>query len=72
MMRTAQLSLRVAIAAMLMAADVAFLDALTWGATPSAFAQLRRDGRARWLQAQLHPPAEPRLPRLPRKRRSTR
>lgn len=75
MMRTAQLSLRVAFAAMLMAAgplaaqtgpspaaDVAFLDALTWGATPSAFAQLRRDGRARWLQAQLHPPAEPRLP----------
>ncbi|CAA2155660.1 hypothetical protein MBRA_01295 [Methylobacterium brachiatum] len=54
MMRTAQLSLRVAFAAMLMAAgplaaqtgaspvaDVAFLDALTWGATPSAFAQLR-------------------------------
>jgi uncharacterized protein (DUF1800 family) len=75
MMRTVQLSLRVAFAAMLMAAgplaaqtgpspaaDVAFLDALTWGATPSAFAQLRRDGRARWLQAQLHPPAEPRLP----------
>ncbi|MER2194049.1 DUF1800 domain-containing protein [Methylobacterium brachiatum] len=75
MMRTAQLSLRVAFAAMLMAAgplaaqtgpspaaDVAFLDALTWGATPSAFAQLRRDGRARWLQAQLHPPVEPRLP----------
>jgi uncharacterized protein (DUF1800 family) len=75
MMRTAQLYLRVAFAAMLMAAgplaaqtgaspaaDVAFLDALTWGATPSAFAQLRRDGRARWLQAQLHPPVEPRLP----------
>lgn len=75
MMRTAQLSLRVAFAAMLMAAgplaaqtgpspaaDVAFLDALTWGSTPSAFAQLRRDGRARWLQAQLHPPAEPHLP----------
>lgn len=44
------------------AADIAFLDALTWGATPSAFAQLEAEGRARWLHAQLHPPAAPRLP----------
>jgi len=44
------------------AADAAFLDALTWGATPSAFAQLEAEGRARWLQTQLHPPAEGRLP----------
>ena len=44
------------------AADAAFLDALTWGATPSAFAQLASEGRARWLQAQLHPPTEARLP----------
>ncbi|WP_182178040.1 DUF1800 domain-containing protein [Methylobacterium radiotolerans] len=44
------------------AADAAFLDALTWGATPSAFARLTAEGRARWLTAQLHPPAESRLP----------
>ncbi|MGH1571630.1 DUF1800 domain-containing protein [Methylobacterium sp. P31] len=44
------------------AADAAFLDALTWGATPSSFAQLTAEGRSRWLQAQLHPPAESRLP----------
>ncbi|MCJ2123738.1 DUF1800 domain-containing protein [Methylobacterium sp. J-077] len=74
-MRTATLSRHFAAAAMLVAAgplaaepapspaaDVAFLDALTWGATPSAFAHLRREGRARWLQEQLHPPAQTRLP----------
>ncbi|KQS67411.1 hypothetical protein ASG32_11885 [Methylobacterium sp. Leaf361] len=44
------------------AADAAFLDALTWGATPSAFAQLTAEGRTRWLHDQLHPPAEMRLP----------
>ncbi|MGU3668556.1 DUF1800 domain-containing protein [Methylobacterium sp. A49B] len=44
------------------AADAAFLDALTWGATPSAFTQLEAEGRVRWLHAQLHPPAETRLP----------
>ena len=44
------------------AADVAFLDALTWGATPASFAQLTGEGRARWLRGQLHPPAEARLP----------
>jgi uncharacterized protein (DUF1800 family) len=44
------------------AADAAFLDALTWGATPSAFGQLEAEGRARWLYGQLHPPAETRLP----------
>ncbi|MGY2049423.1 DUF1800 domain-containing protein [Methylobacterium sp. JK268] len=44
------------------AEDIAVLDALTWGATPTAFAELRALGRARWLQAQLHPPAAPRLP----------
>jgi uncharacterized protein (DUF1800 family) len=44
------------------AADAAFLDALTWGATPSAFGQLEAEGRARWLHGQLHPPAETRLP----------
>lgn len=44
------------------AADAAFLDALTWGATPSSFAQIEAEGRARWLHGQLHPPAENRLP----------
>jgi uncharacterized protein (DUF1800 family) len=44
------------------AADAAFLDALTWGATPSSFARLQAEGRARWLHAQLHPPAGTRLP----------
>jgi uncharacterized protein (DUF1800 family) len=44
------------------AADAAFLDALTWGATPSSFAELESEGRARWLHGQLHPPAEGRLP----------
>ncbi|ACA19504.1 Protein of unknown function DUF1800 [Methylobacterium sp. 4-46] len=42
--------------------DAAFLNALTWGVTPSGFAELRALGRARWLAAQLHPRAEPRLP----------
>ncbi|MCJ2049588.1 DUF1800 domain-containing protein [Methylobacterium sp. J-070] len=44
------------------AADAAFLNALTWGVTPSAFARLEAEGRTRWLHAQLHPPAETRLP----------
>ena len=42
--------------------DVAFLDALTWGVSPSSFAELRVLGRERWLKGQLHPPAETRLP----------
>ena len=54
--------LRAAEAPQRAAADAAFLDALTWGATPSAFARLTAEGRARWLTAQLHPPAESRLP----------
>jgi len=45
------------------AADLAFLDALTWGATPTAFATLRAQGRDAWLRAQLHPPASLALPR---------
>lgn len=44
------------------AEDAAFLDALTWGASPSSFADLRAKGRDAWLRAQLHPPANPRLP----------
>ncbi|KIU27575.1 hypothetical protein SR39_29090 [Methylobacterium radiotolerans] len=54
--------LRAAEAPQRAAADAAFLDALTWGATPSAFARLTAEGRARWLTAQLHPPTESRLP----------
>ena len=54
--------LRAAAAPQRAAADAAFLDALTWGATPSAFARLTAEGRARWLTAQLHPPTESRLP----------
>lgn len=42
--------------------DVAFLDALTWGVTPSSFAALRAEGRDRWLREQLHPAAATPLP----------
>jgi uncharacterized protein (DUF1800 family) len=35
--------------------DLAWLDRLTWGATPSEVQALQRQGRERWLQSQLHP-----------------
>ena len=35
--------------------DVAWLDRLTWGATPSSALELRRFGREAWLQRQLQP-----------------
>jgi uncharacterized protein (DUF1800 family) len=35
--------------------DVAFVDRITWGATPAAVAELRREGEARFLERQLHP-----------------
>ena len=35
------------------AQDTAWLDRLTWGATTSGLAELRRNGRAAWLDAQL-------------------
>ncbi len=44
------------------AEDAAFLDALTWGASPSSFAELRAKGRERWLREQLHPGAPTLLP----------
>ncbi|MCJ2015356.1 DUF1800 domain-containing protein [Methylobacterium sp. J-076] len=44
------------------AEDAAFLDALTWGASPSSFAELRAKGREAWLREQLHPPTPSRLP----------
>lgn len=42
--------------------DVAFLDALTWGVSPTSFAELRAKGREAWLREQLHPPAASPLP----------
>ena len=42
--------------------DLALLDRITWGVTPSAAAEIARLGAKRWLQAQLHPAAEDRLP----------
>ncbi len=42
--------------------DLALVDALTWGVNPSTMAEFLSLGREQWLQAQLHPPAEPRLP----------
>ena len=42
--------------------DAAFVDALTWGVTPTSFAEFRAKGRERWLKEQLHPPAGARLP----------
>lgn len=37
--------------------DYAVLNRLTWGANDSAYAALRRDGRAAYVRAQLHPAA---------------
>jgi uncharacterized protein (DUF1800 family) len=42
--------------------DLAFVDAITWGANQSTMAAYRRVGKERWLQAQLHPPADEHLP----------
>ncbi len=35
--------------------DVAFVDRITWGATPQSVAEFRRVGEARYLERQLHP-----------------
>jgi uncharacterized protein (DUF1800 family) len=35
--------------------DVAFVDRITWGATPESVAELRREGEAQFLEHQLHP-----------------
>ncbi len=40
----------------------ALVDRLTWGVTGADLAAIRRVGKARWLQAQLHPPPGDRLP----------
>lgn len=42
--------------------DAAFLDTLTWGVSPSSFAELRARGREDWLKDQLHPSSASRLP----------
>ena len=43
-------------------ADLALLNRVTWGATPSSAAALRTLGTERWLDAQLHPAPGDRLP----------
>lgn len=42
--------------------DLAFLNALTWGANASSYAELHAKGRERWLREQLHPAAAVTLP----------
>jgi uncharacterized protein (DUF1800 family) len=43
--------------------DLALLDRLTWGVTPSSAAHLQAVGADRWLSEQLHPPANSALPK---------
>jgi uncharacterized protein (DUF1800 family) len=42
--------------------DLAFVDAVTWGANPSTIAEFLRLGREQWLHAQLHPGPGEKLP----------
>ena len=42
--------------------DVMLLNRVTWGATPADVAQMQRVGPRRWLDHQLHPTADDRLP----------
>jgi uncharacterized protein (DUF1800 family) len=49
-------------AADLSATDLALLNRVTWGATESSAAALRRLGAERWLDEQLHPPQDDHLP----------
>ena len=51
-----------AYAADLKAADLAFLDRLTWGVTPSAAEHLKAIGTDRWIEEQLHPQGPGTLP----------
>lgn len=44
------------------ALDVALVNRITWGATPAELARLHELGAARYLQAQLHPDPQARLP----------
>ena len=43
--------------------DLALVDAITWGANQSTMAAFLSLGRDKWLQSQLHPPPEDRLPK---------
>lgn len=43
-------------------ADIALLNRLTWGANASELQRIRAMGAEAWLQAELHPPAQDRLP----------
>ncbi len=44
------------------AAELGLVDRVTWGATPSAMAQIHAMGVQRWLDWQLHPAADDTLP----------
>jgi uncharacterized protein (DUF1800 family) len=46
----------------LTAADLAFIDRVTWGVNESTAAEYRALGRDRWLERQLHPGPHDRLP----------
>jgi uncharacterized protein (DUF1800 family) len=46
----------------LSAADLAFIDRVTWGANESTAAEFAALGRDRWLDRQLHPGPKDRLP----------
>ncbi len=49
-------------ASALSAADLAFIDRVTWGANESTAAEFVSLGRDRWLERQLHPGPKDRLP----------
>jgi len=42
--------------------DLMLLNRITWGATPADAAEMQRLGARRWLERQLHPSAQDRLP----------
>jgi uncharacterized protein (DUF1800 family) len=46
----------------LSAADLAFIDRVTWGANEATAAEFQALGRDRWLERQLHPAPQERLP----------
>jgi uncharacterized protein (DUF1800 family) len=48
--------------------DLALVDALTWGANQSTMVEFQSLDREKWVQSQLHPPAEPRLPQAAQQR----
>ncbi len=52
--------------------DLALVDAITWGANQSSMSAFRSLGRDHWVQSQLHPPAQDRLPAAAPRTRSTR